>query len=243
MILLPAIDLYNNQCVRLTQGNFDSFIVYSNSPEQVALKFEQMGVQMLHIVDLNGAKTGEATNTPSLKKILQTVSIPIQVGGGIRSIKRASELLNMGVSRIIIGTSAIENWKLLEELVLQYRDKIIVSIDAQDGIVKTRGWATTTGIQATDLVKTLESIGIQTIVYTDISKDGMLSGPNIEMYRTLKNKSNIKIIASGGVTSLDDLHTLSSLGLAGAIVGKAYYEGFIDIKEAVLCLQNESSPV
>ncbi|MDP2425835.1 MAG: 1-(5-phosphoribosyl)-5-[(5-phosphoribosylamino)methylideneamino]imidazole-4-carboxamide isomerase [Candidatus Izemoplasmatales bacterium] len=243
MILLPAIDLYNNQCVRLTQGNFDSFIVYSNSPEQVALKFEQMGVRMLHIVDLNGAKTGEAINTPSIKKILQTVSIPIQVGGGIRSIKRASELLDMGVSRIIIGTSAIENWKLLEELVLQYREKIIVSIDAQDGIVKTRGWVTSTGIQATDLVKTLESIGIQTIVYTDISKDGMLKGPNIEMYKTLKNKSNIGIIASGGVTSLEDLATLSSLGLVGAIVGKAYYEGLIDIEEAIACLQKESSPV
>lgn len=243
MNLLPAIDLYNNQCVRLTQGKFDSFTVYSNTPEEVALKFEQMGAKMLHIVDLNGAKTGEAINTPSIKKILQTVSIPIQVGGGIRSIKRASDLLDMGVSRIIIGTSAIENWKLLEELVLNYREKIIVSIDAQDGIVKTRGWLTSSGIQATNLVKTLEVIGVKTIVYTDISKDGMLSGPNFEMYRALKNKTKIEIIASGGVSSLDDLRKLSSMGLFGAIVGKAYYEGKIDIVEALACLQEESSLV
>jgi phosphoribosylformimino-5-aminoimidazole carboxamide ribotide isomerase len=243
MILIPAIDLLNNQCVRLTQGDFDQVTVYSNSPEEVALMFQQIGAKQLHIVDLDGARSGDPINLISIEKIIKRVSIPIQVGGGIRSLERAKMLLDLGVSRIIIGTAAIENLNLLETLVKLYKDRIIVSIDAEQGVVKTRGWKISTGIKSIDLVKTLESIGVTSIVYTDIAKDGMLEGPNFEIYETLKKQSQIGIIASGGITTYDDLKRLSAIKLEGAIVGKAYYEGKIDLKEAIQCLQEESYPV
>jgi phosphoribosylformimino-5-aminoimidazole carboxamide ribotide isomerase len=243
MKIIPAIDLYQNNCVRLTQGQFDHLTVYSNSPEITALEFQTMGATWLHIVDLDGAKTGEATNTASIKKILQTIRIPIQVGGGIRSLSRAEELLALGVSRIILGTAAIEQWDLLETLVSRYNNQIIVGIDAANGIVKTRGWQTSSFITSIELVKKLETIGVKTIVYTDIAKDGMLEGPNLEMYRQLKDRATIGIIASGGITTIADLQALGALGLEGAIVGKAHYEGKIDLKEAFQCLPNGSSPV
>ena len=242
MIVLPAIDLYNNQCVRLTQGRFEEIKIYSSEPELLAKQFELMGAKMIHIVDLNGAKTGTAVNLPTIVKILQNVSIPIQVGGGIRSFEQAKQLLELGVARIILGTSAIENWRLLEELVLHYGERIVVSIDAENGIVKTRGWQTNSGIRVLDVVQTLERLHVQTIVYTDIAKDGMLEGPNFDMYRQLQKKSKLRIIASGGLFSIDDLKHLQFLALEGAIIGKAYYEGKLDFKEAILCLQNESSP-
>jgi phosphoribosylformimino-5-aminoimidazole carboxamide ribotide isomerase len=243
MNIIPAIDLLNNQCVRLTQGDFNQITVYSNQPEEVAYMFQNMGAKQLHIVDLDGANSDHPINMISICNILKRISIPIQVGGGIRSLKRAQELLNLGVQRIIIGTAAIENLDLLETLIRLYGNRIVVAIDAHHGIVKTRGWKISTGIRSLDLVKTLETLGVQSIVYTDISKDGMLEGPNLEMYQILKQKTNIGIIASGGITTIDDLKSLKAINLEGAIVGKAYYEGKLDLKEAIRCLQEESSPV
>lgn len=243
MKIIPAIDLLNNQCVRLTQGDFDQVTIYSNSPDEIASMFQEMGATSLHIIDLDGARSGDPINIKSIEKIIQKIDIPIQVGGGIRTLERAKMLLDLGVSKIIIGTIAIENLNLLETLIKSYGPRIMVSIDAEQGIVKTRGWKISSGIKSIDLIKTLEDIGVSSIIYTDIAKDGMLEGPNFEMYETLKKNSKIGIIASGGITSFEDLKRLKSIPLEGAIVGKAYYEGKIDLKEAIRCLPEESFPV
>ncbi len=243
MNIIPAIDLLNNQCVRLTQGDFNQVKIYSNQPEEVAYMFQMMGAKQLHIIDLDGANTDDPINMISIRNIIKRISIPVQVGGGIRTLERAQMLLELGVQRIIIGTAAIENLNLLQTLISLYGNRIVVSIDAHHGIVKTRGWKISTGIKSIDLVKTLESIGVQSIVYTDISKDGMLEGPNLDMYQVLKQQTKIGIIASGGITTIEDLKSLQAIHLEGAIVGKAYYEGKIDLKEAIRCLQDESSPV
>jgi phosphoribosylformimino-5-aminoimidazole carboxamide ribotide isomerase len=243
MNIIPAIDLLNNQCVRLTQGDFNQVTVYSNQPEEIAYMFQLMGARQLHIIDLDGANQDDPINMISIRNIIQKINIPIQVGGGIRTLERAKMLLDLGVERIIIGTAAIENLNLLETLIGLYGHRIIVSIDAHHGIVKTRGWKISSGIRSIDLVKTLEAIGVQSVIYTDISKDGMLEGPNLEMYQMLRNQTPMGIIASGGITTIDDLKSLKALNLEGAIVGKAYYEKKIDLKEAFRCLQDESSPV
>jgi phosphoribosylformimino-5-aminoimidazole carboxamide ribotide isomerase len=243
MIIFPAIDLRNGKCVRLAQGKFDDAIVYSDSPVEVAKSFENDGAKYLHIVDLNGAETNDNANLETIKEIIKNIFIPIQVGGGIRSLEKAKKILDLGVSRIIIGTSAIEDFELLKNLVGLYQEKVIVSIDANHQKVATRGWTTQTDIHAIDLSKKLEKIGIKTIVYTDISKDGMMQGPNFEDYLELSKKTNLNIIASGGVSSLNDVLKLNEIGLYGAIIGKAIYESKINLKEAILCLQNESYPV
>lgn len=242
MKLLPAIDLLDNRCVRLTQGDFERVTVYKDAPEEIAAMFESMGADMLHLVDLDGARTGNSINRISIEKIRNRVRIPIEVGGGIRTLEQAEAWLSLGVDRIILGTVAIESLTLLETLVKTYKDRIVVSIDADQGIVKTRGWKISTGILACDLMKTLEDVGVKTVIYTDIQKDGMLEGPNFPIYESLVQKTTIKIIASGGIASIDDLVKLKKIGLEGAIVGKAYYEGKIDLKEAIRCLQDASSP-
>lgn len=240
MIIFPAIDLKDGNCVRLKQGNFEDSIIYSNTPVEIAKLFEKDGAKWIHIVDLNGAETNNNINFETIKNIIKNITIPIQVGGGIRSIEKAKQLLEIGVARIIIGTSAIEDYELLENLVKTYQEKVIVSIDANHQKVATRGWKTQTDIDAIDLSKKLEKIGIKTIVYTDISKDGMMQGPNFQDYLELSKKTSLKIIASGGVSSLNDVLRLNEIGLYGAIIGKAIYESKINLKEAILCSQSES---
>ncbi|MBU1143118.1 MAG: 1-(5-phosphoribosyl)-5-[(5-phosphoribosylamino)methylideneamino]imidazole-4-carboxamide isomerase [Firmicutes bacterium] len=240
MIIFPAIDLKDGQCVRLTQGKFEDSIIYSNTPVETAKSFENDGAKYIHIVDLNGAETNDNVNLEVIREIVRNVTIPIQVGGGIRSIEKAKKILDLGVGRIIIGTSAIEDFSLLEKLVELYPERVIVSIDANHQMVATRGWTIQTDIHAIDLSKKLEEIGIKTIVYTDISKDGMMQGPNFEDYLELSKKTRLNIIASGGVSSLNDVLRLNEIGLYGAIIGKAIYESKINLKEAILCLQNES---
>lgn len=240
MIIFPAIDLKDGNCVRLKQGNFEDSIIYSNTPVEIAKSFEKDGAKWIHIVDLNGAETNNNINFETIKNIIKNIAIPIQVGGGIRSIEKAKQLLEIGVTRIIIGTSAIEDFELLENLVKTYQEKVIVSIDANHQRVATRGWKTQTDIDAIDLSKKLEKIGIKTIVYTDISKDGMMQGPNFQDYLELSKKTSLKIIASGGVSSLNDVLRLNEIGLYGAIIGKAIYESKINLKEAILCSQSES---
>lgn len=233
MILFPAIDIKDNKCVRLTQGKFDQVNVYSGDPVEMANKWESMGAEYLHVVDLDGAKNEGFQNRKSIEKIAATIKIPMQTGGGIRSEERIKNLLDIGVDRVIVGTMAIEQQELLKELALVYKEKLAVSIDALKGKVATRGWQSVGNVDSIDICKFLESIGIETLVYTDISKDGMLSGPNFGIYQELKNKTNLNIIASGGVTTLEDIQKLNSMKMYGAIIGKALYDDKLDFKEAL----------
>lgn len=243
MILFPAIDIKNKQCVRLIQGDFNQMTIYHKDPVEVAKAFESEGATFLHIIDLDGAKQGEQINLEVITTIAKTLSIPIQVGGGIRTIDSAKSLLDVGVSRVIIGSMAIDAFDVLESLVQKYPNQVIVSIDAKQRKVATQGWQHQTLIPVEQLIKKLESIGIDTIVYTDIDKDGMLQGPNLEDYKFLSSITHMNIIASGGVTTLQDIKSLNDIGLYGAIIGKSIYEGKITVKEALSCLQNASSHV
>lgn len=236
MIIFPAIDIKDNKCVRLLQGDFDKVNIYGDDPSEMAKKWEDKGSQFIHIVSLNGARGEGNMNDESIKKILQTVNIPIQIGGGIREEKRVKELLDLGVNRVILGSMAVKNKELLEELVKKYKDKIVVSIDAKDGKVATEGWEEVSSVDSLQLCKELEEIGVKTIVYTDISKDGMMAGPNFDIYEKLSKETNLDIIASGGVTTIDDVTKLNSMNLYGAIIGKALYENKIELKEVLsLC--------
>lgn len=233
MILFPAIDIKDNKCVRLTQGKFDQVNVYSDDPVEMAKKWESLGAEYLHVVDLDGAKDEGFQNRKSIEKIAKAVKIPMQTGGGIRNEERIKNLIDIGVTRTIVGTMAIENQELLKQLVQKYKEKIVVSIDAFKGKVAVRGWQDVGNTDSVDLCKTLEEIGIKTIVYTDISKDGMLAGPNFEIYQELSQKTNLDIIASGGVTTISDIEKLINMNMYGAILGKALYDNKLDFKEAL----------
>lgn len=233
MILFPAIDIKDNKCVRLTQGKFDQVNVYSGDPVEMAKKWEDIGAEYLHVVDLDGAKNEGFQNRRSIEKIAKTLEIPMQTGGGIRSEERIKNLLEIGVERVIVGTMAIENQELLTELTKKYKQHVAVSIDALNGKVATRGWQNVGMVDSIEICRFLESIGIQTLVYTDISKDGMLSGPNFSIYEELSTKTGINIIASGGVTTLEDIQKLNIMNMYGAIIGKALYDNKLDFKEAL----------
>ncbi|MEI3608752.1 1-(5-phosphoribosyl)-5-[(5-phosphoribosylamino)methylideneamino]imidazole-4-carboxamide isomerase [Pseudogracilibacillus sp. SO10305] len=231
MIIFPAIDILDGKCVRLIQGDYNKERVYSDSPVEVAKSWEKQGASYIHIVDLNGAKTGDSVNKPIIEEIAKSVTIPIQVGGGIRSIDVIEQYVEIGVARVIIGTAAISNPAFLLEAVEKFQDKIAVSIDARNGYVATDGWTDTSEVKALDLVKKLEKIGVQTIVYTDIAKDGMLQGPNLEEQQTIHEATTMDVIASGGVTTKEDVQNLRQLTMYGAIVGKALYDGKITLKQ------------
>ena len=233
MILFPAIDIRNGNCVRLIQGNYDEETIYSDSPTEMALEWERKGAEYLHLIDLDGAKTGNSLNKQAIKNIAQTVSIPVQVGGGIRSIEMIKEHVDSGVSRVIIGTAAINNPDFLKRAVREYGDKIAVSIDARNSYVATDGWTETSDVKAIDLLKDLEKIGVQTIVYTDILKDGMLQGPNFDELHTINQATTIDVIASGGITTKEDINTLENMNMYGAIIGKALYDGNLIFEELV----------
>lgn len=238
MILFPAIDIKDNKCVRLTQGKFDQVNVYSDDPVEMAKKWESMGAEYLHVVDLDGAKDEGFQNRKSIEKIAKSIKIPMQTGGGIRSEERIKNLIDLGVSRVIVGTMAVENQELLKEITAIYKDYIAVSIDAYKGKVATRGWQNVGDVDSIDICKFLESICIKTLVYTDISKDGMLSGPNFDIYKELSNKTNLNIIASGGVTTLSDIKKLNEMNMYGAIIGKALYDNKLDFKDAQKSIKN-----
>lgn len=233
MILFPAIDIKDNKCVRLTQGKFDQVNVYSGDPVEMAKKWEDMGAEYLHVVDLDGAKNEGFQNRKSIEKIVKSIRIPMQTGGGIRSEERIKNLLDIGIERVIAGTMAIERQELLTELAKEYKEHLAVSIDALNGKVATRGWQNVGDVDSIEICGFLESIGINTIVYTDISKDGMLSGPNFTVYEELSDKTGLNIIASGGVTTLDDIRKLNSMNMYGIIIGKALYDNKLDFKEAL----------
>lgn len=237
MIIFPAIDIKDNKCVRLTQGDFDKVNIYSEDPYLMAKKWVECGAKFIHVVNLNGSRDEVGINDETLEKIATSVDIPIQVGGGIRDEKRVKELLDLGINRVIVGTMAIENKNLLKELINKYgQEKIVVSIDARNKKVATQGWEKLSDIDSVDLCKELEQIGVKTIVYTDISKDGMLKGPNFDIYKELSQKTSLDIIASGGVTSIDDIKKLRDMNMYGAIIGKALYDKKLDLKEVIdLC--------
>ena len=236
MIIFPAIDIKDNKCVRLLQGDFNKVNVYGDNPSKMAKKWEEKGAEFIHIVSLNGARGEGNINDESIKKILQSVNIPIQIGGGVRDEKRIEDLLDMGVNRVIIGSMAVKNKELLKDLVKKYKEKIVVSIDAKNGKVAIEGWEEVSSLDSIELCKELEEIGVKTIVYTDISKDGMMIGPNFNIYEKLSKETSLDIIASGGVTTLEDVKKLSLMNIYGAIIGKSLYENKIELKEALsLC--------
>lgn len=236
MIIFPAIDLYNASCVRLEKGDFKTRKIYERDPLKQAKRFIEEGASYLHIIDLNAAESMSDVNETVIKTLAASLDVPIQVGGGIRSVEKIESLLKLGVSRIILGTFALNDFDRLEDLVKRYPNQIIVSIDAINGFVTTHGWQEKSDVRSVDLAKRLEAIGIDTIVYTDIAKDGMLSGPNFEDYALLSKSTQLNIIASGGIASLDDLVKLNQMGLYGAITGKALYEKRFTLKEAIACL-------
>lgn len=236
MIIFPAIDIKDNKCVRLLQGDFDKVNIYGDDPSVIAKKWEDEGSQFIHIVSLNGARGEGNVNDESIKKIINTVKIPIQIGGGIREEERIKELLDLGVNRVIVGSIAVKNKKLLKNLVEKYKEKIVVSIDAKNGKVAIEGWEEVSSVDSVELCKELEEMGVKTIVYTDISKDGMMIGPNFNIYEKLSKETNLDIIASGGVTTVKDVEKLKDMNLYGAIIGKAIYENKIELKEVLsLC--------
>lgn len=239
MKVLPAIDIMDNKCVRLTMGDFNTKKIYSDDPYEMAVRWKNEGAEYLHIVDLNGAIGEASVNRSIIERIIKKTGLPIQVGGGIRTEENVRELIDIGVSRVIVGTIAVENKELLKELVSVYGEKIAVSIDALNGKAALRGWKIVSDEDSIDLCSELEQIGVKTIVYTDIAKDGMLEGPNLDIYRALSVKTSLNIIASGGISSVRDIKTLNSLNIYGVIVGKALYNNSISLKEVLLCLQRE----
>ncbi|MDD2648225.1 MAG: 1-(5-phosphoribosyl)-5-[(5-phosphoribosylamino)methylideneamino]imidazole-4-carboxamide isomerase [Eubacteriales bacterium] len=232
MILYPAIDMLGGRAVRLRQGSRDAKTDYG-SPLDMAEKWKALGARSLHIVDLDGAFTGEAGNLPILREIAEKSGLFIELGGGIRTMEDIRLRIDCGVSRVILGTAAVENPELVKSAVKQYGDKIAVGIDAKDGIVMTRGWLGKSGLSAVDFALSMREIGVKTIIYTDISRDGMLIGPNLERTREMVEKTNLDVIGSGGVSSAEDIAGLRKAGCAGAITGKAIYEGTLSISEAL----------
>ncbi|MCX7913868.1 MAG: 1-(5-phosphoribosyl)-5-[(5-phosphoribosylamino)methylideneamino]imidazole-4-carboxamide isomerase [Thermodesulfovibrionales bacterium] len=234
MLIIPAIDLKNGFCVRLLQGKKEEVTTYSDDPVSIALKWQSCGAKLLHIIDLDGAFSGSQKNFQSILNIRKAVDMLIQVGGGIRDLQSIDSLISSGVHRVILGTVAIENPKLVKEAVKNYPGRILVSIDAKDSKVAIRGWVQSTKVEAIELALRMQDYGVAGLVYTDISRDGMLTGPNIEAIQEIVNISEIPVIASGGVSSIDDLKKLSEITkLWGVIIGKALYSGKINLKEAV----------
>ncbi|HLF18521.1 MAG TPA: 1-(5-phosphoribosyl)-5-[(5-phosphoribosylamino)methylideneamino]imidazole-4-carboxamide isomerase [Candidatus Omnitrophota bacterium] len=243
MNVIPAIDIKDGKVVRLAQGKFNKVTIYSDDPLSVAHKWKGMGAQWLHVVDLDGAQLGQLKNFDTIANIIESVQIPIQIGGGVRSQDDIARLIDAGASRVILGTKVLEDPDFIRMEIQKWGDRIAVSLDCSDGKVAKRAWTSTSDVKATDLVKTLEGIGLFCIIYTDISRDGMLSGPNIPAIKEMCEATRIPIIASGGVASLNDIEKLLELspaGLIGCICGKALYEGTLDLQEAIkLCSLNE----
>lgn len=234
MRLYPAIDLKDGQCVRLKQGLFDQVKAYSDSPAEVARLWESQGGRFLHLVDLDGALRGRSVNAACIRQIVDAVSIPVELGGGIRTLSDIREVLKLGVYRAILGTKAVQEPELLARAVREFgSEHIAAGIDAKNGYVAIQGWETVSRRRAVDLALEMKDMGVRTIIYTDISRDGMLSGPNVEATRQMAEQTGLDIVASGGMSCMEDLEQLYEAGISGAIIGKALYEKRIDLREAV----------
>lgn len=238
MKLYPAIDMKDGACVRLTQGAFDNVKVYSPSPVEVAKQWEACGASFIHLVDLDGAKLGRGVNRDVIREIVRAVNVPVQLGGGIRSAADLQEVLDLGVYRGIIGTKAVTNPELIKELIDRFGEEhVVIGIDAKDGYVAVSGWQEVSQVKAIDLGMQMKNFGVKTVVYTDISKDGMLQGPNVMATKELSDATGMDIIASGGVSCLADLEQIAAQNIHGAIIGKALYEKRIDLAEAIAKLE------
>ena len=236
MIIFPAIDIKEGKVVRLLQGNFDEVTEYSGDPVTVAQKWQQRGAQWLHVVDLDGAKTGEVQNWKVIGDITHAVDIPIQMGGGVRDEKNIQRLMETGAARVVLGTKAVEDRSFLKKILSVWKEKIAVSVDCSNGKVTQRGWTETSNIEATAFAKELEQYQVSCLIYTDVKRDGMLQGPNWQGLKAILRATHIPIIASGGIANLEDIQKLKEMeseGLMGAIIGKALYEGKIHLEEAL----------
>lgn len=233
MRIYPAIDIKDGKCVRLLRGSFSDVTVYGDNPVDMARKWESLGGEFIHVVDLDGAVKGHGVNAGIIKDICETVKVPVQTGGGIRTMEDIETKLACGISRVIIGTKAVSDLGFVERAVKEYGSRIVIGIDAKDGMAAVEGWEKTSDYTAIELAQKMESIGVKTIVYTDIATDGTLAGPNVEAMREMVNSVGIDIIASGGVGSLEHIKSLIGTGVEGVIVGKALYTGAVDLKEAV----------
>ena len=233
MIILPAIDLYDGKCVRLLRGDYNQMTIYDENPENVARIFEEEGAKDIHLVDLEGAKNGETPNIEVVKKIVKATSLKAEIGGGIRSLETIEAYLDAGVTRVILGTAAVENEGFAEKAVQKFGDSIAVGVDIKDGLVAVHGWMKNSGYEYSEFCKKMQDIGIKTLICTDISKDGAMQGTNLGLYRELVQNFNMNIIASGGVSSLSDVESLAEIGVYGAIIGKAYYTGAVELRDAV----------
>ncbi|HCB92704.1 MAG TPA: 1-(5-phosphoribosyl)-5-((5-phosphoribosylamino)methylideneamino)imidazole-4-carboxamide isomerase [Selenomonas sp.] len=236
MIVLPAIDLRGGKCVRLVNGDFSKETVYSEQPEEMARKWQEQGAEYLHIVDLDGARSGNPQNIFVIKRIIEAVDIPIELGGGIRTMESIENMLDMGVERVILGSVAVKDPELVREACLEFDNRIAVGIDAKDGIVAVEGWGVSGDMDAVELAMRMGDVGVQTIIYTDISRDGTLDGVNVDATADLARSTGVSIIASGGVGSLSDIEALKQRetdGIAGVILGKALYSGAIELPKAI----------
>jgi len=236
MIIIPAVDIKKGQCVRLFQGRMDSETVFSDDPAAMAKRWEEEGAEWIHVVDLDGAVGKRPKNTDSVQKIIEAVNVPVQLGGGIRNEETIKMYLDFGIQRVIVGTEAVQNPKLIKDTCRAFPERIVVGIDARKGMVAIEGWTKTTEIQAVDLAKQFEDCGVAAIIFTDIHRDGMQTGPNINETRYLAENLSIPVIASGGVSTIEDiinLFPLQEAGVTGVITGRALYDGTLNLKEAI----------
>lgn len=233
MNIYPAIDIKDGKCVRLRQGKFDDVTVFGENPVDVAGRWKNAGAEFLHIVDLDGARLGKSFVNEIIEKIIKKYNLKVQIGGGIRTIENIESKINCGAERIILGTAAVKNPELVKEAVKKYGDKIAVGIDAKDGMAAVEGWEEVSSISALDLCRKMEELGVKTVIYTDISKDGMMNGPNIEATKNIIENTNLNIIASGGISSIRDLENVNKINAYGVIIGKALYNGAVKLEQAI----------
>lgn len=241
MLVIPAIDLKDGRCVRLRQGDMAAETVYSDDAPAVARRWQEAGASLIHVVDLNGAVDGEPRNLPEISEIISTVTVRVQVGGGIRSIETVRRYLGAGVARVVLGTAALTDRSFLEKACLEFPHRILLGLDAHGGKVAVRGWTSVSETKATDFLKELAGHALGAVIYTDIARDGMLGGPNLAALREMVELSSFPVIASGGISRVEDLLAVQALGpqVEGAIVGKALYDGKLDYRAAVAALCTE----
>lgn len=233
MLIYPAIDLYEGKAVRLYKGDYAQMTVYNNDPAQVAADFRAKGATHMHMVDLEGARSGTTPNLETICRVRETTGLFCQVGGGIRSMETVSRYLDAGLDRVILGTAAVADPDFAKRAVDAYGERIAIGVDIRDGFVAVKGWTEKSSLEAFDFCNRMEEIGIKTLICTDISKDGAMQGPNKDLYERLSSELGMNIIASGGVSSIGDIENLAELHIHGAIVGKAYYTGAVDLKQAI----------
>ena len=236
MLIIPAIDIRHGKCVRLLRGDFEQETVFSDAPVETAKRWQEAGAELIHLVDLDGALERRPVNVDVIRSIVETIDVPVELGGGIRTMQDIETMLDMGVRRVILGSVAVKDQVLVKTACETYGDRIVVGIDARDGIVAVDGWGVSGDIEATPLALKMREAGVKTIIYTDISRDGTLEGVNVEATATLAEESGLSVIASGGASSLEDISALiaaSHRGITGVILGKSIYTGTIDLKEAI----------